>query len=365
MSYDWVRTWWDFYSAGKKLRIFLFTSGETLVGIVPLYIESLGVWPFQFRVVRLVGANIPPKVFDPPIHEAWAETLFEQILVQLFGKDGCDLLSFGPVSELHKPTEKLQAACSAQKSLVAPPRTLTSDVHTVFSLPSTPEQYYEGLSKSERRKRQYESRSLAREYSVAVDTVSAPHEAEKEYDEFVAQHTTQWQAEGKPGHFGAWPSARQYNRALIRSLAKLGRVRFLRVKANGQVVSRQYVYSFGDAYFWELPARSHGPQWDKFSLGCTGALIMIETAISEGKRLIHAGLGHYDYKTRLNAHDYAARIVRVTANRASSRARYILFEAWRRCWSVLYYKLWYRRLCPRLGQRFWQPQPTAWLRLDF
>src|ERR1035441_9174106 len=62
MSYDWCRTWWQFYGQGKELRIFLFTSADRVVGILPLYIDSLGWGPLRFRVARLVGANIPPKV---------------------------------------------------------------------------------------------------------------------------------------------------------------------------------------------------------------------------------------------------------------------------------------------------------------
>src|ERR1039457_352731 len=55
MSYDWARTWWEFYGAGKELRIFLFTSADRVVGILPLYIDSLGWGPLRFRVARLVG----------------------------------------------------------------------------------------------------------------------------------------------------------------------------------------------------------------------------------------------------------------------------------------------------------------------
>src|SRR5579859_6248405 len=52
MSYDWCRTWWEFYGQGKELRILLFYSGENIVGIVPLYIDSVGFYQCRFRVVR-------------------------------------------------------------------------------------------------------------------------------------------------------------------------------------------------------------------------------------------------------------------------------------------------------------------------
>src|SRR5206468_5757264 len=68
MSYDWSRTWWEFYGAGKDLRIFLFYAGEQIVGILPLYIDRVGCGPLKFSIARLVCANLPPKAFNPPIH---------------------------------------------------------------------------------------------------------------------------------------------------------------------------------------------------------------------------------------------------------------------------------------------------------
>src|ERR1035437_3792774 len=117
MSYDWVRTWWEFYGAGKELRIFLFSSASKIVGILPLYIDSLGWGPLRFGVARLVGANIPPKVFDPAIDEEFSEKIFEAVLVQLFQEDECDLLSLGPISELHKSGLQLPGVCRIRADL--------------------------------------------------------------------------------------------------------------------------------------------------------------------------------------------------------------------------------------------------------
>ena len=61
MSYDWCRVWWEFYGAGKKLRIFVFSAAGEVVGILPVYIDSIGIRPVMFKVARLVGANIRPR----------------------------------------------------------------------------------------------------------------------------------------------------------------------------------------------------------------------------------------------------------------------------------------------------------------
>jgi hypothetical protein len=365
MSYDWVRTWWDFYGAGHELRLFVFQSGDQVVGIVPLYIATLGVWPLRLKVARLVGANIPPKVFDPPIHEAWAATIFERILVQLFGKDACDLLSFGPVSTLSTSKEKLDRACEATEGLVVESGTYPEGVHTVFSLPASMEQYFDSLGKSERKKRMYELRLLQKEHQIKVEVLGDARGVEEEFVRFVEQHTAQWNAEGKPGHFGAWPRGKEYNHALIRAQGALGRVRFVRILANGQVVSNQYVFAFGDAWFWELPARAVGSEWTKFSLGPAGLIATVDAAIRERARRLEGGLGHYDYKMKLGASEQPVGRLRVVADRPAARTRLVLFNALRICLLYAYQKAWRRRLASLLPRALARPQWNFWLRLDF
>jgi CelD/BcsL family acetyltransferase involved in cellulose biosynthesis len=365
MSYDWCRTWWEFYGEGKELRVFIFRAGEQIVGIVPLYIDPLGFWPVRFKVARLVGANIPPKVFNPPMDESWAEAIWERILVQMFEDDRCDLLSFGPVSELHKGSEALPGVCAGNQKLVELAEVVAVGVHTVFSLPSTMEAYFDGLSKSERKKRQYELRLLRKECEVKTDVLSEPVAVGQEFARFVAQHTSQWSTEGKSGHFGAWPGAREFNEALVKAQAALGRVRFNRIFADGQLVSNQYVFAFGRSYFWELPSREMGPRWDRLSLGPAGAISMIEAAIREGKTRVEGGLGHYEYKIRLGAKEYGVKTVRVLAKRRGTKWRKTLFDAIRFCVLYCYHKIWYRRVIPRLPVFFRRPQWNSWLRLDF
>jgi CelD/BcsL family acetyltransferase involved in cellulose biosynthesis len=366
MSYDWCRTWWEFYGTGKELRIFLFTSADKIVGILPLYIDSLGWGPLRFGVARLVGANIPPKVFDPAIDEEFSEKIFDAVLSQLFREDKCDLLSLGPVSSLHQSSERLEAACAARKDLVAHCRSEPDGVHTIFWLPQSMEDYFDGLSKNERKnRRKYELRLLSKEFTAKVDIVSDPARVEEEFDHFVQQHTLHWVNQGKPGHFGAWPRATEFNRALVRAHGKLGRMRFIRILANDQVIANQYTFAFGNSYWWELPARAVGQEWERFSLGPTGIVTMIAAAINEGKARLEGGLAHYDYKLRLGAKEYAVKKLRVLANRSGSARRMRVYELCRLVLSYGYHKVWYRRVSPVLPKALRGPLWTAWLRLDF
>ena len=365
LSYDWSRLWWEFYGAGKALRIFVLSSADEIVAILPLFIEVIGFGPFRLKIARLVGSNIPPKVFDPPVAPACADAVFEHVLRQLFCEEGCDALSFGPVSKLHSSVEALLRASRRAPGLVAQVSRTSGNVHSVWHLPETIDAYFQSLSRNERKNRKADLKKLQAEYGGRVEVVHAPVQLEAEFEAFRQQHAAQWVPEGKSGHFGAWPRAAEFNRALVQAHGRLGRVRFVRILASGKTIANLYAYVFGGCYYCELPARSLDPQWDRFSLGPAGIVATISAAIGDGMTRMEGGLSHYDYKLRLNAQEYATTIIRLVANRPSSRLRFSVFIRLRACAQFAYDALWRERLLPHLPACLRRPQWRAWLALDF
>jgi CelD/BcsL family acetyltransferase involved in cellulose biosynthesis len=235
----------------------------------------------------------------------------------------------------------------------------------VFSLPNSLDDFFEAMDKDERKKRKYELRVLRRNQTVTEDVITDPSRLEEEFDGFARLHAQQWRGRGKLGHFGSWPRALEYNRALVKAMARSGRVRFVRILSGGDVISSQYAFVFGSAYFWELPARRVDQKWQRFSLGPAGFFALVDAAMKEGKTRVEGGLAHYDYKQKLNAREYRTRTIRVLGCCPGTRLRSALFLALRFCLLWLYLKIWYARISPRLPPAFRAPLWPFWLRLDF
>lgn len=363
MTYDWVRIWWNFYGESAELKLFVFAAGGRLVGIVPIYIDTVGCWPLHLRIARLVGSNIPPKVFNPPVNPIYAEGALVEIVRQTLGS-GCDLLSFGPVCESEGWAARFRNVCTAG-SRAPVQKESTWGVHSIFELPGTIEEYYNQLSPGERKNRRYYLRRLKKEHTMSINLVTDPAMALPAFDRFAELHRQQWLTQGQTGHFGGWPRALEFNRSLVEAQAKLGRILFINVLANGEVISSHYTYVFGDRVFWELPARSTEPKWERISLGNTAVVIKVAEAIALGRRSIEAGLGHYEYKEKLGGKEYSVVTFRVVAPDILARTRFVFFSLVRACVCVVYHKIWYRRLIPRLPSIFGRPQWRWWLRLDF
>ena len=242
----------------------------------------------------------------------------------------------------------------------------SSEVHSLFLLPDSHDEYFNSLCKSEQKNRKYELRRLKKEHDIKVDMISGPVDALlREFDNFATLHAAQWRAEGRSGHFASWPHGLAYNRALVKALGPQDRVRFVRIIADGITVSCQYVFAFAGRWYWELPARLAGPRWDRFGLGPGGIVTMIGEAIREGVHWIQGGLGHYDYKLRLGASECPAMRLRIYPLRRASLLRKGVFQGIRWALRFCCYKIWYRRVVPRLPARFRRPQSAFWHRWDF
>jgi CelD/BcsL family acetyltransferase involved in cellulose biosynthesis len=366
MTLNWLRTWWQFYGERDTLRIFIFREGGEIVGLLPFYISRLTLGLLSVQVARLVGANIPPKVFDPPLASGHGRTCLARAVTTLIQRDGCDLVSVGPVStawaDTHQPETDLSGPPPGWVAQRQP-----AGVYAAFDLPDSLDAYLSSLEKSEQKRRTYDLRRLKKDHAVRVETLREPYAAvQAAFERFVEQHTRQWQAEGQPGHFGAWPRALEYHRALLPAMVAEGRARLMEIWAGETMVAGQYAFAHGSRWFWELPSRAIGSQWHRYGLGPTALVVMFGEAIKEGVRRIEGGLGHYDYKLRLGAREHP--VCNLWFRRSGGvglrvRLGCLLGLQGALRWTL--HKLWYRRIQPRLPPRWRRPQSKLWLRHDF
>jgi len=356
MTLDWLETWWEHYGNRNRLRIFLFRRGARLVGILPLYLETFGIGPLKAVIARIVGANIPPRCFNPPVDPGCVAEIFACVYRQLFVDEGCDLFSFGPVSE------RWAASTAFETGGSLPGRTAsrTADVQTVIDISPDFVRTLVEKKSVKRYLREFEKRR-----SITTDVVTEPAELEKCFEAFARQHAEQWRAMGKGGHFVAWPGGLDYHRALIGRQARLGRVRFYRILDNGEMIAGVYAFLFGATLSWELSSRALGPEWNKFHLGKAALVQMFQDAAGAGVSTVDAGLGHYEYKVNnLGGTEVPARMLQIVPCRWSCRVKSAAFLAVKSLMRILYHKIWYRRVVPRLPEWVGRSQSRFWLRFE-
>ena len=360
-TYDWCRLWWQHYGANRQLHLLLCFSGEHLVGVVPAFIETLWLGLGRIRVAKSVGADFTLNLCNLPVDRAALPRVISRAIQHFLGRHRCDLFLIGPLSGPAAHLEAITEAARRETQLVDQVEPLGDSPNTYFALPPTFPKYLNDIGKQQRGNLNRCLAQLSKERAITFDVVSQSGQLAGEFESFRRLHAAQWRAEGKPGHFGDWPGAERYASDLIHTLGAQGLVRFYRILAGDQVLSSQFSFAFGGTNYWRLPARICGPEWDRLSLGRMGLAKMIEASIGEGARSIEAGRGHYAYKLQLGGREEPLRTLQVVRRGPGVVTRVFLFKAAAALLDLVYYKVLFARLAPRLPA-LQRPLLPIWIR---
>lgn len=361
----WCEVWWRHYGSGRELRLVAVRAGETLVGVLPFFIDCLGLLVGRSRVAKLVGCDHTVALFEPPVLPTTGPQAFKLAMHRLVVEDRVDLVHLGPCpGEGSGQLEMIRQAIGALGNLAETVRDRQSGSYTVFDMPDGFEAYLSGLSKNQRHSYRRNLNKLRRTFEFEVDVVRDGAELEREFDAFVAMHQAQWQAAGKLGHFGDWPGSRAFALDLVRTLAPEDRVRLMRLVANGEVVAYHWCLSVGDTCHSRLTGRVTGEQLDQFSFGRIGQLKMMEVASADGARIVEAGTGRYEYKEKLNGRTMPVRSVALCRRGLVPRLRSGLTLSYADLLHLLYYRAWYLKVAPRV-RILRRPLWRSWIRTRF
>jgi len=359
-TYDWCRLWWEHYGQNRHLRIWLFHQDNKLVGVIPIFYERLWLGPVWLKMAKMVGSDFTLSMVNPPVQADYAEEIFRCVFDSLIQKEGCDAVWLGPISGKYDSLQHLRDAIRGHSEVMLFQDRVWSP-YTTFLLPKTFDEYIQSLNKRQRGNLRRDLKLIDKSFNLTDDVVQDEKAAPSEFDKFVRMHNQQWKAEGKLGHFKDWPHGEQFNAKMALEQAKLGRLKLVRMRTDSQVVSYQLCYAFCGRWYWRLPARLVGPDWDKYALGRIGLIKEIEMAISEGVREIEAGAGHYDYKVKLGGEELPLYAIMSVKNNLFAKGRALLFSKLSMLLHYGYYRVWFNRLAPKLPFKR-KPLWKLWIR---
>lgn len=346
MSHDWCSIWWKHYGGKRRLRIFVVREGDRLVGLVPMFVDTVWLGPVWLRLAKRVGSDHVQTVFQLPIRADHAATVYRAVIDMLLAKDRCDAIWFGLMTGTDQTIEGLRLAASGMDG-AAILRDRVAGVHTTYNLPATFEDYLGGLDRQQRYNYKRRDKQLAAEHKVEVTVVSDPKDAVASYEDFKRIHEAQWTSEGRLGHFDDWPGADAYNRELVEQLSNLGRYGLMKITADGVLCGAKYFFNFGDESCSRLPARAVGEQWSRYGLGVMVHVKYVEQMIAAGLRRLELGVGHYDYKMKLGGDVHDARSMLLVRKSPLVMLRARAFMKLAEALHFAYYRVWFLKLSPR------------------
>lgn len=357
---DWVLTWWHHFGKGRRFVAYRLTDAAGPVGVLAFAVETFWLGPFPVRVARLAGMDHNYAILGFPLRSDRADGALELVFDNLLRKHGCAGISLSPVSDGADGLVAVRAAAVSHGQCLM--RDEVRRQHTVMHLPETFDAYLAALSKSRRREYRKDLGQLSERSALAL-RVSAPETVERMMATFIELHTAQWAAAGRGGHFGDWPGSADYYTDLVARLAGPEQA-FLEEHRGGDVLlSSQLAFRHGGRCYWRLVARTLDPEPVRLGAGRVGMVERVRLMIEQGVRVIEAGAGEYDYKLSYGGQLVPLRQVVVGTTRKAFRLRLLL--AWANLLDLLYYRVWFKKLAPRLRHLTGaKPRPLwrAWIR---
>ncbi len=362
LSFDWCRLWWQFYGGHRDLALFKILADGELAGFLPLYIDSFGPRPFGIRMLRLVGAAFgPTRVFDPPLRPDIASRTVRLIIEDLFRRKLCDVVQFGPVTERYAGLTDLGSLADGATFRV---QRKPAGVLTFFDLSSQPDDYLVSLGGHEQRKCRHDFRYLSQRGAAVTMVLGPAPDIEAEFRDFARLHTEYWESRCRLGHFRAWAKAYEFHLALAKCMAGLDRLRLLKIRTDQSAILYDYNFVFGRAYFGELRARSLDSLWSKISLGNCALISTLRYAVKEQRTCLYAGVGRNEYEARLGAEECPVVTITAFPRTRIGRFRASALSLLISLVGLLYFKIWYMRLQPKLPRVLRRPIWRFWSRIS-
>ncbi len=126
LSYDWCSIWWKYYGSDRKLKIFVFRSDDDLVGIIPLFFETVWLGPVCLKVVKIVGSDSSITTVNVPLMPKFMDEIIRVFADKMEMYGSWDVMCIGPISGMYDKYEQFRDCIFERISATSSPSSLTS-----------------------------------------------------------------------------------------------------------------------------------------------------------------------------------------------------------------------------------------------
>lgn len=351
-SYDWVKAWWHSFgyrwNTSRRLYVLLFRTQSSICGILPFFIDTIWVGPFNVKIARLVGVDPNYAVLGLPLREGIETDLVNLACSDLVLNAKCDAISFTPLSNLAPELEAIRKA--AQRNQVFEIGVDEShQKHTVMRLPEDFDAFLAALSKSTRREYRRDVKKLEAMYNLATKSSDSKTVANL-FSSFVDLHESQWKLANRAGHFEDWPGSRDFYTSLSSRLSPEKRMSIDEHVGDDTLLSSQLRFKQKNRAYWRLVARRTDPALAKIGVGRVGLVERVRDLIAEGVTFVEAGSGEYDYKLSLGGELVDMHRIILKKKSSAPTLKFNMLMALARALNYFYYRALFLKILPVLRQ---------------
>ncbi len=298
LSFQWMRTWWDFYRLeNPQSRLFILTcrdAGGRMVGILPLFEKTVRFAGMRLRALRLIGNDFDaPDHLDAIVAEQESDLIAGHLLSGVLRHaQGIDLLLLADVADQSVLRSVLPSWCGRQAMRFSAVRKTTCpyvEIAASFS------EYLGSLSSSHRYNVRRRGRKLEAQHNVGFEVASRPAEVNRALETLFDLHHKRWAQLEASSKF-ATRAVADFHRAVSANLAQNEMIRVFILMCDERPVAALYGFVFGNRFSYYQAG--FDPDFEGKSVGVVLLARILEYCTANGYAEFDFLRGLDDYKLR-------------------------------------------------------------------
>lgn len=250
LSWEWMSTWFKNFGENKVPLLFKVYHDDTLIGILPTFLESKTVLGMKFNRLALMGEDVGGAdyldIICRPADAATASTAIFQHLNRPDIKNRFDVICLKNLSgrsvtvnllkDLYEQENVKYDRCSVSVAAVCRQIDLTLGWEVIIKRSKFANRFKQNLKKLEK--------MPGFEFCSATE----PSELEKAFERFLYLHEKRWQTAGG-SELSGHPRLISFQRQLMSALASSGLIRFDELWVDGKCRSSTYGLDDGKIFY--------------------------------------------------------------------------------------------------------------------
>jgi len=292
-SWMWQYAWSDIYGHGQPLRILVASRGTAIVGILPLYIETVTILGLPVRRLRVIGSggDTNPDDLGPFFakgSETAAATALAGAVLTMKGVDVVELSDLDSRSALPSAmkleADRMQLECTLGQS----------EKIAYLELPGDWKSYLASVSGHRRWHILSLRRKLENAHPTRFFVWQDAADLDRALDKLAELHRRRW---GDASQSFASAQYMALHRAAMKECLERGWLRLYCLEIGGELAAMLYCYRFRGHIF--LVQAGFDPSYAKLSPGNVLLGHALEHAIGEGNSVFDFLRGEHGYKQLL------------------------------------------------------------------
>ncbi len=313
-TFDWLYLWWKTYHRGRPLRLLLARDGDALVGILPLYVDTVSMLRFPVRLLRFVGTggDTSPDDLGPVLARGREREVAQALADATMRMPGWDVLKLTDMDPGCAFTTVM--AATANNSWLGC-LTGRSELIAHLALPATFDAWLQSLHRDRRYRVRNVRKKLNAAHPARFFVWQDAATLDQGVDRLIHLHRKRWEKLGQ-SHAFSTPEYVDFHRAVMHACMVRDRLRLYCLEMDGQIVAMSYFYKFRDTVY--LMQSGFDPDYSDLKPGQVLLGYVVESAIGEGHKVLDFLRGDHRYKDELATGERET--VYLTAFRASPGA---------------------------------------------